>query len=131
MFGLDSWFGAILAVVVGISTMVLLLLAYRACMKLDSSIVLEKPADLVYRIGTVYSVTNTHVILQISYNGRIDEIVASFDDDTKREDFVVGEPAFISKVETLSESAIRFYAKPYSPDKMPGNMPQGGMSVVE
>jgi len=113
LFGLTGWY-AVLAVFVGLVTMILLLLAYRACMKLDSHIVVEKPSDLMYRIGTVYIVTDAAVILQLSHNGRIDEIMTTPDEGCKISDFKVGEFAFISKVETPSETSVRFYSKPYT-----------------
>lgn len=131
LFGLDSWWRALIAVGVGLITMFLLVFAYRACMKLEGTNVTESPKDLLYRIGNVYTVTDGAVVIQMSVNGRIDELVTVPDSGATVKDFKVGDLAFISKVETPSETSIRFYSLPYSPDKMPGSMPQGGMSVTE
>lgn len=113
LFGLDKWWNVGLAIVVGLITMFLLVLAYRACMKLEGTNVTETPKDLLYRIGTIYATTNSAVILQIKVNGRIDELVSVPDEGYSPSDFKTGELAFISKVESPTETSIRFYAKPY------------------
>lgn len=113
LFGLDTWWRALIAVGVGLITMFLLVLAYRACMKLEGTNTNEAPKDLLYRIGTIYTTTNSAVILQIKVNGRIDELVTVPDEGYSPSDFKTGELAFISKVESPTETSIRFYAKPY------------------
>ena len=113
LFGLDKWWNVGLAIVVGLITMFLLVLAYRACMKLEGTNANEAPKDLLYRIGTIYTTTNSAVILQIKVNGRIDELVTVPDEGYSPSDFKTGELAFISKVESPTETSIRFYAKPY------------------
>lgn len=113
LFGLDTWWRALIAVGVGLITMFLLVLAYRACMKLEGTNANEAPKDLLYRIGTIYTTTNSAVILQIKVNGRIDELVTVPDKGYSPSDFKTGELAFISKVESPTETSIRFYAKPY------------------
>ena len=113
LFGLDKWWNVGLAIVVGLITMFLLVLAYRACMKLEGTNTNEAPKDLLYRIGTIYTTTNSAVILQIKANGRIDELVTVPDEGYSPSDFKTGELAFISKVESPTETSIRFYAKPY------------------
>lgn len=113
LFGLDTWWRALIAVGVGLITMFLLVLVYRACMKLEGTNANEAPKDLLYRIGTIYTTTNSAVILQIKVNGRIDELVTVPDEGYSPSDFKTGELAFISKVESPTETSIRFYAKPY------------------
>lgn len=113
LFGLDTWWRALIAVGVGLITMFLLVLVYRACMKLEGTNANEAPKDLLYRIGTIYTTTNSAVILQIKVNGRIDELVTVPDEGYSSSDFKTGELAFISKVESPTETSIRFYAKPY------------------
>lgn len=132
LFGLKGWY-ALLAIAVGLITMFLLLFVYRACMKLDGRIAVEKPADLLYRIGNVYTVTDNAVVIQLSVNGRIDELVTVPDDNVSASDFKVGDLAFISRVETPSETSVRFYSKPYDSKTHTVDNPEdnGGVEVVE
>lgn len=131
LFGIDKWYNAVGAVFVGLLTMFLLLFVYRACMKLEGNNVGEKPKDLLYRIGTVYSATGSAVIIQLTVNGHIDEIVTVPDEGVDIKDFKAGELAFISRVETPSETSIRFYSKPYSTDKVPAPSGDFGITVEE
>ena len=134
LFGLDKWWNVGLAIVVGLITMFLLVLAYRACMKLEGTNANEAPKDLLYRIGTIYTTTNSAVILQIKVNGRIDELVTVPDEGYSPSDFKTGELAFISKVESPTETSIRFYAKPYEAIAEDGpydTIPEDGDEISE
>ena len=130
LFGLTGWYAA-LAVGVGLVTMFLLLYVYRACMKLEGGITVEKPTDLLYRIGNVYTVTDGAVLLQMSVNGRIDELMTVPDADVDISDFKVGDLAYISKVDTPTETSVRFYSKPYNQKMGVGPTGDGGIEVVE
>lgn len=117
LFGLQGW-NAVLAVFVGIVMFFLLLLAYRACMKLEGTIVHEKPTDLVGRHGQVYTVGNGIVILQIEQDGRINEIIAHPDTGYITDDFKTGDYAYISRVHSTSEVNTTIYCTPCStPDQ--------------
>ena len=131
LFGLDTWWRALIAVGVGLITMFLLVLVYRACMKLEGISATDSPEDLLYRIGNVYAVTDDVVIIQMTVNGRIDELITIPDSGATVKDFKTGDLAFISKVELPSKTSIRFYSLPYSPDKISGSAPQEGTSVNE
>ncbi len=111
LFGLEGW-NAVLAVVIGIVMFFLLLLAYRACMKLEGTNVHEKPTDLVGRIGQVYTVGNGIVILQIEMDGHISEIIAHPDTGLVSEDFKTGDYAVVSRVHSTSEVNTIIYCKP-------------------
>ena len=131
LFGLDTWWRALIAVGVGLITMFLLVFVYRACMKLEGISATDSPEDLLYRVGNVYAVTDNVVIIQMTVNGRIDELITVPDTGVTVKDFKTGDLAFISKVELPSKTSIRFYSLPYSPDKISGSIPQEGTSVNE
>lgn len=131
LFGLDTWWRALIAVGVGLITMFLLVFVYRACMKLEGISATDSPEDLLYRVGNVYAVTDSVVIIQMTVNGRIDELITVPDSGATVKDFKTGDFAFISKVELPSKTSIRFYSLPYSPDKIAGSVPQEGTSVNE
>ncbi len=113
LFGLEGW-NAALAVGVGLVTLFLLLLAYRACMKLEGTNVHEKPTELVGRHGQVYSVGNGIVILQIECDGRINELITRPDTGFVAEDFKTGDYAFISRVHSTSDVNTVIYCSPCS-----------------
>ena len=131
LFGLDTWWRALIAVGVGLITMFLLVLVYRACMKLEGISATDSPEDLLYRVGNVYAVTDSVVIIQMTVNGRIDELITVPDSGATVKDFKTGDLAFISKVELPSKTSIRFYSLPYLPDKMSSSTSQEGTSVNE
>lgn len=131
LFGLDSWWRALIAVGVGLITMFLLVFVYRACMKLEGTTVTDSPEDLLYRIGNVYAVTDNAVVIQMTVNGRIDELITVPDSGATVKDFKTGDFAFISRVELPSKTSIRFYSLPYLPDKMSSSTSQEGTSVNE
>lgn len=113
LFGLERW-NAVLAVFVGFVTLFLLLLVYRACMKLEGSNVHEKPIDLVGRQGQVYTVGNGIIILQIEQDGRINELITHPDIGYVATDFKTGDYAFISRVHSTSEVNTVLYCSPCS-----------------
>ena len=131
LFGLDTWWRALIAVGVCFFIMFLLVLVYRACMKLEGISATDSPEDLLYRVGNVYAVTDSVVNIQMTMNGRIDELITIPDSGATVKDFKTGDLAFISKVELPSKTSIRFYSLPYSPDKISGSTPQEGTSVNE
>lgn len=118
LFGLNSWWSALLAVGVGLLTMFLLIFAYRACMKLDSKIVKENPNNLLHRVGTIYNVTDSVVVLQLPINGRIDEILTLPDTDEDIHNFTAGNMAYISRVELdlpdEYNTHVKYYVRPYN-----------------
>lgn len=112
LFGLSGG-NAVGAVIVGIVTFVLLLYAYRACMKLEGNTVLEKPEDLKNRPGTVYIKNDTNLVIQLEVNGRIDELTVLPDDSTNINDYKVGQVIYISDVRLNGEFPC-FFVKPYN-----------------
>lgn len=111
LFGLKGWYAG-LAIGVGLVTLFLLLLVYRACMKLEGTTVHEKPTDLVGRHGQVYSVGNGIIILQIEQDGRITELITRPDTGYISEDFKTGDYAFISRVYSTSDVNTVLYCTP-------------------
>ena len=109
LFGLKGWYAA-LAVIVGLVTMFLLLLVYRACMKLEDKPAYESAEDMKGRVGTVYRANDGTVILQIAQNGRIVELLTHPDTGFTSDDFKTGEAAWISRV---TPPAV-LYCSPYN-----------------
>lgn len=110
LFTINGW-NALGAVVVGFVTLVLLLYAYRACMKLEGNVVLEEPDDIIYRNGTVYIIGNDFLTVQITINGRIDEVAMLPAPDTSLEDYHVGD---LVTVVSYDNDINKFYVKPFS-----------------
>ena len=112
LFGLKGWYAG-LAVFVGLVSFVILLLAYRACMKLESKTVHETPQDMMGRVGTVYLANDKTIILQIEKDGRIVELLTRPDSGFTAEDFKTGDYAWISRV----TPPAALYCSPYNTEE--------------
>lgn len=111
LFGLKGWY-AVLAVAVGVLTLFLLLWTYRACMKLEGNTVVEKPTELLHRRGTVYTVSESNLVIQIPINGRIEELTVLPAKDVEMTDFYVGCTVYISDIVTEND-VTTWFVRPY------------------
>jgi len=111
LFGLKGWY-AVLAVAIGLVTLFLLLWTYRACMKLEGNTEVEKPTALLHRRGTVYTIGENTLVIQIPVNGRIEEITVLPAKDAVMTDFYIGCNVYISDVVTEND-VTTYFVKPY------------------